>query len=249
MPKLKVADLYYMNVPDWFITGRDSGVTSFSEEEKCYLANEIADYRWMGNYMTQFSTDKIFLDVGAQMGLSTLPIAARGYNVVSVEPVESSLDFLRQNVLENNFQERVKIIPFAAHCEKTELEIFVPFEEDCASLSYAAAQRINVPIRSEKIQTVILDEELPKIVDTDLISFIKIDVQGAEYDVIKGMRNLLSKDVRRVLFIEWDPSYMNNYGYSPSDLKNFLESLNYKLPNPSLQESEYSGDLIFTNSL
>jgi FkbM family methyltransferase len=199
--------------------------------------------------MTQFSTDKIFLDIGAQMGLSTLPIAARGYKVIAVEPVSSSLDFLKKNIEENKFEDRVKILPYAAYSEKKEMEIFVPLEEDCASLSFDAAARIRIPIVTEKIQAIILDDELPSIVDTDLISFIKIDVQGAELDVIKGMKNMLMKNVPRFLFIEWDPSYMKNCGYSPFELKSYLESLNYRLLNPSTPESEYGGDLIFTNTL
>jgi hypothetical protein len=77
MPKIKVnvPNPYFMNVPEWFMNNRANGVTSYSEAENCWVANEIPAYTQIKNFMLNFPKSSIFLDVGAQMGLCTLPIA------------------------------------------------------------------------------------------------------------------------------------------------------------------------------
>jgi FkbM family methyltransferase len=248
MQKIKVNSEYVMNVPEWFISNRYNAITHFSEDEKCWHAKEIPDYTGIRNFMKNFSKEKIFLDVGAQMGLSTLPVAFEGYQVIAVEPVKNNLDLLEKNLKDNNFN-NVKIIPFAAHSEEKKIDIFVPEEEDCASLSESAANRIQKPLRKEEISTVILDKTLREMeIDTSLISFIKVDVQGAEIDVLRGMKEILSDNVIRYIFVEWDPSYMRNYGYEPQQLHDYFSSLNYRRIWPENSDLNANGDFIYSNS-
>ena len=242
--KLRVDGKYFLNVPDWFIDNRYNGIIGKSGNGDHYEAREIADYKWMSDFMSQFSKDKIFLDIGAQMGLSTMPVASQGYKVIAVEPVKSNLDLLMSNVSENGFNDLVTILPFAAHHEVMIIDIFVPSEEDCASLSEAAATRIGKPVTVQKVSTVVMYNVLPLVCeDLNLIKFIKIDVQGAEIDVLRGMKDFLSDPCNRCIFIEWDPTYMRNYGYEPEELDALLQSYGYH----KIESTLGSGDNIYTN--
>lgn len=252
MPKIKVftEKPYYMNVPEWFMNNRANGIVKFDGLENCWIATEIPSYTEIKKFMLNFPKDDIFLDIGAQMGLCTLPIAAEGYEVIAVEPVQSNISLLTTNVIENDFLENVRIFPFAAHSEKKQILIFVPSEEDCASLSEAAAAKIGKPVTSQTVTTIVLDEELMS--QEQRIRFIKIDVQGAEIDVLRGMKNLLSKPTQRYIFTEWDPGYMKNYGSSPEEMHEFFTSLGYRRVYPLAETMggpvlDFTGDAMYTN--
>lgn len=70
-----------------------------------------------------------------------------------------------------------------------------------------------------KIQITTLDNELGDIGDVDLI---KIDVEGFEFNVIKGSMKLLEKH-HPVLFIEVDDKLLRANNTSPMDLLSFLK--------------------------
>jgi hypothetical protein len=79
------------------------------------------------------------------------------------------------------------------------------------------------------------------------IHFIKIDVQGAEIDVLRGLEKTLGKPTLRYVFMEWDPTYMKNYGSSPEELHEFMQSAGYKRITPLQASHDFNGDALYTN--
>ena len=69
-----------------------------------------------------------------------------------------------------------------------------------------------------------LDEVIPAETKID---FIKIDVEGGEFDVLKGAKNLLNAH-HPILVFECGIGASEFYGTNPSDLFQFLADLNYK---------------------
>jgi len=59
-------------------------------------------------------------------------------------------------------------------------------------------------------------------------SIVKIDVEGAEMQVLRGMRYLLSS-VRPELFIEVHPGHLTEFGDTQNDILDLLESAEYEL--------------------
>jgi Methyltransferase FkbM domain len=59
------------------------------------------------------------------------------------------------------------------------------------------------------------------------ISFIKIDVEGGEFQVLKGSQRLL-KEHHPVLFFEFSENFMPLAGISEEQLFNFLRELGYQ---------------------
>ena len=64
---------------------------------------------------------------------------------------------------------------------------------------------------------------LNKISDVD---FIKLDVDGFEYNVLKGGLNFL-KEKKPPIFMELAPYLYNEYGYSKGKILELIRSLNY----------------------
>jgi len=56
-----------------------------------------------------------------------------------------------------------------------------------------------------------------------------MDIQGAEYAALLGMRNLLSKRKVKYLIIEYTPYLLVKYGINPSDLIELLEKYGFEI--------------------
>lgn len=209
---VKSPNSYRISVPEWFMSNRGNRGITFERLQQNGCIEEIDIYKQMREFMQKFTKDSIFLDIGAQMGLSALSIASEGYDVIAVEPVSSNITILSENIKLNNF-DKVRIAKIAAFNENKDITIYVPHEEDCASLSSSAA---NIPgtnsLQSETVKGMrIYDWLIENHVDTDKIRFVKIDVQGAEEMVIDGMEELLDKSNIHIL-MEWDVRMMNSMG-------------------------------------
>lgn len=64
------------------------------------------------------------------------------------------------------------------------------------------------------------NNELPNL------SFIKIDIEGAELFALKGAKNILRK-YRPVILIEINPEFLTGFGLSPADMLNFINEMDY----------------------
>jgi FkbM family methyltransferase len=57
---------------------------------------------------------------------------------------------------------------------------------------------------------------------------IKIDIEGHEYEALKGMINIIT-NCKPIIFIEVHPKFLINYGNSVDDILSFVDSINYNI--------------------
>jgi FkbM family methyltransferase len=128
----------------------------------------------------------IFVDVGANVGYYTLIasrlVGSRG-RVYAVEPAPSTAAILRLNVRLNKL-DNVIIIEKAAWFTKEKLILRIPGSD------YGYASVVRGDGKNMLVEACPLDELLQ---DVDHIDILKIDVEGAEYEVLKGAKNTLHK--------------------------------------------------------
>ena len=130
----------------------------------------------------------IFIDVGANVGYYTLLAARRGGRVIAVEPVPETATVLRINLKLNHLDNSVQIVTKCLYKSETEMKIYIPLSKHygLASLYHARGYRhhtITVPCTM-----------LDKITaNYDKIKLIKIDAEGAEYDILLGAESTLGK--------------------------------------------------------
>lgn len=153
------------------------------------------------------------IDVGANIGLHTLACArsvgASG-KVYAFEPEERIADLLVQTLRLNGLvwvdmhreaagaktgSEKFHISQIPGHSSLYEL----PTEEEGGS-------RI--------VNVVRLDDVIP---DNEQIDFIKIDVEGAELDVLKGASRIIDANPNIVLIAEYGPSHLARTDMAPND--------------------------------
>ncbi len=125
------------------------------------------------------------IDCGANIGVSLLYIKlmAPRARVKCFEPNPAALTLLNKNIEANGWQNDVIVYPYALGKTKGRVEFFVDRDDASsygASLSkYLASRR---PLNSFLVDIVCLSDYI-----TGLIDFLKIDIEGAEFDVLEDL--------------------------------------------------------------
>ncbi len=139
-------------------------------------------------------------DVGANMGYVTLTLArqvgARG-RVAAFEPVAENLQKLRENVA-NNGLTNVSVFDVAASDQPGEAVIRMTGSSSMASMVWYKRDASAV---EEKVKTAAIDDLVDSGALPENPTFVKIDVEGAEALVLRGMQRTIAA-ARPVLFIE-----------------------------------------------
>jgi FkbM family methyltransferase len=137
--------------------------------------------------------DKVIYDVGAFEGLMTLLFASRGRRVIAFEPNPDAAARIRENLAANHF-DHVTLREVAMG--DTPGHVTLVYDElmsggASGDPKAAAALRESAPRpRSVEAQASTIDAEIAA--GLPVPDFVKIDVEGMECAVLRGMRNLLS---------------------------------------------------------
>jgi FkbM family methyltransferase len=144
----------------------------------------------------QFPFADVFVDVGANVGLFSCLAARRGKRVVAIEPLRENQDYLYRNILENDLEE---IEVFTMGVSRTHGILTLHGARTGASLirGWAAAPET----RRATIALTTLDTLLGSRFAGERL-LIKIDVEGAEMDVLQGAQETLRRIPRPVWLVE-----------------------------------------------
>lgn len=178
-------------------------------------------YKFLKNGMT-------FFDVGANQGIYTLLAGKQvGTNgrVFSFEPVPSQLKKLKRNLKINRIYNTITE-SLAVGAENGKANMYVCLDGDEA-LSSLRKPTEDVKSKKSVIQVpVITIDEYVKKNKISNIDFVKIDVEGGELNVLKGMVETL-KTIRPIFMCEVQDKRTAQWGYSASEICDFLESRDY----------------------
>jgi FkbM family methyltransferase len=176
------------------------------------------------------SNDTVF-DIGANVGQYTLPLARLvGPNgrVHSFEPVAATIAELRSEVEAAGLGASVVLNQFALGDHAGTVELTLPLERPTEAtlaphegLDWADYSGDSSKYVIETVSMVTLDEYLTRE-EIGSISFLKCDVEGAEFGVLKGARSLLSGPRPPVLQLEVFAEWTKNFDYTPNDLFDYL---------------------------
>jgi FkbM family methyltransferase len=150
-----------------------------------------------------------FLDVGAHTGHYT----ARGYRVIAVEANPDTAGRLLANVTLNNLHASVRIIPRPAW------DTYESMTWDDMGIERNGSAQAR-PAPDGRLWPVVLDD----VLGAERIDAVKIDTEGAELHVLRGLRSTL-KRCRPPLFIE-DHCFLGVY--STAELLELLGELGYR---------------------
>ena len=142
----------------------------------------------------------VVLDIGANIGYYVLvesQLVGKSGQVYAVEPVLTNFNLLEKNVQLNNFK-NVSMFQFAFGEKDEKSEIYVSDQSNLCTMNrnavvgkFVGAQEVSV----ETVDTFFKDKAPPNL--------IRMDVEGWEYQIIKGMAKTLKGNVK--ILVELHP--------------------------------------------
>ncbi|MDD3739262.1 MAG: FkbM family methyltransferase [Lentimicrobiaceae bacterium] len=125
------------------------------------------------------------------------------------------------NDLKNKYRNKAEVFPYAISDNSG--ETVFQFVKNAPAYSGIKRRRYDItnPIIEEiNVELKTLDEIIPS---NEKIHLIKIDVEGGEFGVLKGAKNLL-KTNKPIIIFECGKGASDYYGTSPLDLYDFLSN-------------------------
>jgi FkbM family methyltransferase len=183
----------------------------FEHPERDYAARAVARGGWA-------------IDVGANVGVFSVTLAQAltgGGRLIAVEPLQDNLRRLQQNLAESGI-DAVSLVAAAVGAEPGRARLWSAADTAYASLNADSAGRAAVGV---EVEVTTLD----RVWDAHgnpLVRFIKVDVEGAEIEALRGAQRLL-KACRPDLLIEVDDAGRL------AAMETLLDSLGYRRGQPA----------------
>ena len=142
-------------------------------------------------------SDSVVIDVGANVGVHTVHFAhcALSGRVISIEPSRSTLPYLLRNIAH-----LANVVPLnVALSDTTGIQsFFVASDNAYSGLKDTGRKTI---LRQEAVACFTGDEILLPLCENERVDLIKIDVEGLELQVLRGLKAIISRH-RPVIFCE-----------------------------------------------
>lgn len=138
----------------------------------------------------------IVIDVGAAFGFYTILASKRvgqQGRVVAIEPQPDSFKMLNKNIKLNKLT-NIVTLNYAVSSRKTTLKLYSSY----STIQERAGQSLQSYI---EVSADNLDNLLRQL-DIDEVNWVKVDVEGAELEVLKGAVGILSRSRDIALFVE-----------------------------------------------
>ncbi|MCB0209167.1 MAG: FkbM family methyltransferase [Anaerolineae bacterium] len=170
---------------------------------------------------------QVFYDIGANVGFFTAIAAKRvgptGF-VYAFEPVPENAQSIRHNINLNGFSQ-VTVFEQAVSDKSGVGALFVTHYAGGSTLS-----TVGKPSDTREVINVSLISIDDLVTRRTLLppSLVKIDVEGAELDVLKGMRHTLKKH-RPLLIYEIDDGNNERFRQKQNSCEAFLKNLDYTI--------------------
>ena len=182
------------------------------------------EYAEMEYIYHNLGSDDVFVDVGSGIGEMSLIAASKitKGRIFAFEPTQQSRERLYENVLLNNLVNTVRIFDQALSSKKGKSTFRTTKISETNHISHTINnEQGNIEVRVTTLDHVIRKEKISQI------KILKIDVEGAEYDVLLGAKKALLGKKIAVIIVELNKN-SRNYGHSNTKTLDLLNSCGYK---------------------
>jgi FkbM family methyltransferase len=179
---------------------------------------KLADYEDSMFLMEHIDENGLFVDVGANVGhYSLLASGVSKAKTIAIEPIPNTYEKLQKNINLNKLQDKVTCLNIGLGEEIGELKFTKGFDV----MNRVALENENVPTITVPIQ------KLDTILANEQPTFLKIDVEGFEYFVLKGATKTLQKESLKYILLEFNNSGAT-FGISDQKVFDFVTSFGFK---------------------
>lgn len=179
----------------------------------------LHEFNEMGFLLHFLNKEDVFFDVGANIGAYTI-LASKvcGAKSFSFEPSKITYERLSNNIFLNRLEKLVTIFNLGVSSKSETLNFSKGFD----TVNHVTSEEMEY---TEKINTISLNEvcKANKVIPT----FMKIDVEGFEQQVIQGSSDFLSDKKLQAIIIELNGSG-KRYGYDEDIIHSTLTEAGFQ---------------------
>lgn len=182
------------------------------------------------NLKTKIKSGFTVVDVGANIGTTCISFAknADQGKVIAFEP--SSKNFVRlMNHIELNNLTNVIAVNKGIGQTAGKFRLYELIESNPGMNCVLPENAVGKDLQFETIEINTLENELDRL-NIKKVDLIKIDVEGFEFEVLKGAEKIIDRD-SPILFIELDDNHLKENNSSAETLVKMLISKNYTIKN------------------
>ena len=194
------------------------------------------------SYVYSSETKKCIFDIGAHVGLTTLPVsflANKDAKIYAFEPSIQNNRALKENIRLNNITNVVveNYLVGSNNCDEVDFyespqisasnSIFNSINKENYLQGYDKDLVSKLRIKKKKFQVSIDSYCKDYNLQPDLI---KIDVEGGEFQVLKGGIDTILA-YKPLIYLSLHPEQLKDFGVTPKDLLSLIKSLNYEIIN------------------
>jgi FkbM family methyltransferase len=162
--------------------------------------------------------DSVFIDIGTNKGIYLYQAekVIQSGRIIGFEPNKKLVDFC------NYLFKTARVYPFAVSSTSGVSVLNIPKKGNGLQDTRASLEALGDDVEKIEIETITLDSWVAEQ-KLSKIDLIKIDVEGHEFDSIKGCENIL-KNIRPIFIIEIE---LRHAKYPIHDIFNFITAFGY----------------------
>jgi len=184
--------------------------------------------------LSTLSENDVFYDIGANIGIYSLFASdlLPNKNVVAFEPHPGRANMLRRNAKLNDHTLILK--EFALSDTTGEMELITE-----GTTRHHLAANTNLDCEPSTTVPVARGDDLIANTAVQSPNVIKIDVEGGEMNVLRGLEQTLQDGDCRVVFCEIHPDQLREFDATPEDVKEFLLNCGYTIEHLEERKENY----------
>lgn len=174
------------------------------------------------------SPEPVFLDVGANIGLISLYVAAKTPHVkiFAFEPGPHQNELFNKTIAVNNLGRTINLSEKVLGNKNGVVTFISHFSQDCSGDGFIDTGRAGEPIPVEVPITTI--DHWWNEIGRPRVTVMKIDIEGAELWALEGAVDFLQQ-AKPTIFMEIEPKNLKVYPYTRDDIFKWLSANDYAL--------------------
>lgn len=180
-------------------------------------------------YRSVIKADDTVIDVGGHIGLNAVVFAKLAYQgkVFVFEPAPNTFNIILETIRINGLEKRVFVFRQAVS-DKTGKTFFYMADSDLADNANSLVHhRLDKKLKKVEVELTTIDDFISGN-NIEKVDFIKIDVEGAELDTLKGAVNCL-KAHKPKMTLGLHPAPIRLKGDSLEEIYDLLTDCNYTI--------------------
>jgi FkbM family methyltransferase len=209
----------------WTISiGDSSAAFSVSTKGEFHRFTQGLERETLRRFVDESRPDDVFYDIGANVGLYACVVGDQlsDGHVCAFEPSPVNINALVENIDRNDISATVHDYALSNENTVRKLEFS---DEIGTSGTFNARDELGhvAQVEVRAVDDLITGGEIP------LPNVVKIDVEAAEYDVLQGMTETLSRESVRTVYVEIHHGYLRSQNVALGDIMTLLEDSGFEI--------------------